>query len=243
MNRKNENSERFLTTYNELDKYMRKYLKENERIPHSELIRKMTKVSRIFIKHEYELRQYADLRNSIVHNPDKGYADPIAEPHDYIVSQYENIKNKVLNPPVALDHIAIKANNIFTTTLNSNALNVMKQMNENTFTHVPVIEDGKIIGVFSEDTIFSYITKDQGAIIDECLLIKDFADFLPFSNHQSEYYEFVPKNTLVIDIEEIFRNGIKDKKRISVIFVTEKGRQNEKLLGLITVWDLAGYER
>ena len=39
----------------------------------------------------------------------------------------------------------------------------------------------------------------------------------------------------------MFQNGLKGKKRISVIFITQNGNENEKLLGLITAWDLAGY--
>ena len=39
----------------------------------------------------------------------------------------------------------------------------------------------------------------------------------------------------------MFQNGLKDNKRISVIFITQNGKKDEKPLGLITAWDLAGY--
>jgi len=42
------------------------------------------------------------------------------------------------------------------------------------------------------------------------MLIKGFADFIPINNHESEYFEFVSKEALVIDIEETFQNGLKD---------------------------------
>ena len=39
----------------------------------------------------------------------------------------------------------------------------------------------------------------------------------------------------------MFQNGLKDQKRISVVFITETGKSSEKILGLVTAWDIAGY--
>lgn len=235
------NSEKFINIYNELDNYMRKQLNSDEWTTHTDLIKKITEKNKIFKRYKHELKSFANLRNAIIHNPDTLSAKTIAEPHDNIVKKYREIKNYVMNPPNALDTIAINTNNIYTTQMDAMALNVMREMNKNTYTHVPVVENGHLVGVFSENTIFSYIVKNEDVIIESEMLIKEFADFIPLNNHESEYFVFVPKNTLVTEIEEMFQNGLKDKKRISVIFITQNGKENEKLLGLITAWDLAGY--
>lgn len=235
------NSHKFISIYNELDKFMRKYLNENNEIPNSVLIKEMAKINKVFYKNKDDLLEFSRLRNAIVHNPNKKDADPIAEPHEFIVKKFQNIKNIVISPPIALKAIAIKAQDIFTAKMNDNAFEVMKKMNENTFTHVPIIESNKLIGVFSENTIFSFIVKNEEVIIDKDYLIKDFAEFIPNESHVSEYFEFVPREALVVDIEDIFRKGLNGRKRIAAIFITETGKQNESLLGLITAWDLAGY--
>ncbi|MGI6606689.1 MAG: CBS domain-containing protein [Peptococcia bacterium] len=240
-NLSSSNADRFITIYNELDEYMRKYLQEDERVPHTELIKKMVQKSSVFNAHKHELKSFASLRNAIVHNPDKKNADPIAEPHSAVITRYESIKNQVLDPPRALDTIAVKASNIFIATLNSNALNVMKEMSKNTYTHVPVLDKGVLIGVFSESTLFSYIIKNGVLFIEDDVLIKEFEEFIPIDKHESECFEFVSKKALVIDIENIFQIGLKDQKRISVVFITENGKPKEKILGMITAWDLAGY--
>ena len=116
-------------------------------------------------------------------------------------------------------------------------------MNEKTYSHVPVIENKKLIGVFSENTIFSYLVENHIIATDEDIPIREFEELIPVDRHASEYFEFVPRDTLVIDIEEMFQNGLKENKRISVIFVTETGKRSESLLGLITPWNLAGYLR
>ena len=240
---KGPSSDKFLAIYNELDNYMRRKLKAKDGVPHTFLLEKMAARDRIFSNNYLDLREFAQLRNAIVHNPDKFHADPIAEPHSYVVKKYEEIKNSVLDPPAALTAIATPAENMFTTTLEANALQVMQEMNENFFSHVPVVDkDKKLIGVFSENTVFCYLVKNQALALGENVSIGEFAEFIPIDKHDSEYFGFVPRNALVIDIEEMFQADLYINKRLAIIFITETGSPRERILGLITAWDLAGYE-
>lgn len=243
MNSKATNSSRFITTYDEIDNYMRRFLKADNYVVHKNLIIAMADKNKIFRYYKDDLISFAKLRNAIVHNPYRRNANPIAEPHDYIVRKYNDLLQKITKPPKALNTVAIRADKIYSTTLNNSALEVMKTMNKNVFTYVPVLEDGKIIGVFSENTIFSYFVSKEDVILEKEVLIREFIDFIPFDKHESEYFAFVSKDALLIDVEEIFKDGLKDNKRIATVFITETGNEKEKLLGLITAWDLAGYEK
>lgn len=40
----------------------------------------------------------------------------------------------------------------------------------------------------------------------------------------------------------MFQKQLQNKKRLSVVFITETGEASEKILGLITAWDVAGYK-
>jgi uncharacterized protein YutE (UPF0331/DUF86 family) len=102
MEEEKSNSIEFLEIYNDIDKYMRKLLNLDDYVGHTELVQKMASRNKIFSKYKDDLIQFAKLRNAIVHNPDKKYAEPIAEPHDFILNKYRNIRNKVKNPPLAL---------------------------------------------------------------------------------------------------------------------------------------------
>ncbi|WP_326908696.1 CBS domain-containing protein [Sedimentibacter sp. MB31-C6] len=75
---------------------------------------------------------------------------------------------------MALNTVVIHANNIYKTSLNSNALEVIQEMNKNTYTHVLVLEDGKIIGVFSENTVFSFFAHKEDVILEKEALIREF---------------------------------------------------------------------
>lgn len=236
------NSHKFLAIYNEIDDFMRQDLKETRYIGHSDMIYKMIKKGNSVFNYYYEdLKKYARLRNAIVHNPDQRIADPIAEPHDAIVQQYQELLDKVVRPELALDKLAIPIDKLYTITPNTNILKAMKIMNENLYTHLPVMEKRKFIGVFSDSTIFDYIVKYQGAVIDEKLAIRDLGDVIQIQNHASEAFLFVNKDITVIEVEDIFRKGFKDNKKIAVIFITDGGTEAGRILGLITSWKVATY--
>ena len=49
------------------------------------------------------------------------------------------------------------------------------------------------------------------------------------------------KEALLDEIEEVFAEGRKNKERIGLVFVTHSGKPTEKLLGIISAWDVAAY--
>ncbi len=236
---KNNLSEKFLQIYNELDDYMRKQLKIEQYVDHGMLLRQMADKNRVFSEYYKDLKTFADMRNLLVHNPYKANADPILIPHEYIVNKYEEIKNQVLHPKKAMS-IAIPIRLIYTTTLEDSAMEVMQTMNDKVYTHVPVIENNKMVGVFSENTILSYLIHHKDAIIMKDTKIEEFKDFIFIDKHTSEHFIFVPKDTLLIEVEEIFHKGLVNKKRIAVVYITENGKPEEGLLGMLTAWDIAG---
>ncbi len=232
-------SDKFLSIYNELDSFMRKNLNAESFVDHTTLLKNMSDKNRLFSSYFRDLKTFADLRNILVHNPYRANADPLFELHSYVVDKYEDIKNQVLHPPKALS-IAVPRELIYTTTLGDNALDVMQVMDEKTYTHIPVFEGDRLVGVFSENTVLSYLVSVKDAIIPKETKIEEFLEFIPLNKHRSEYFEFVARSTLLSDVEEIFRKNLKQRKRVAVVFITETGKPTEKVLGLITAWDIAG---
>ncbi len=236
------NSQKFLAIYNELDDFMRHDLNAEHYVSHSDLIHKMIKKGNSVFDYYYQdLKSFARLRNAIVHNPDKKTADPIAEPHDDIVKQYQELLGKVVRPELALDSLAIPMDKLYAVTLDTNVLKAMKIMNKHILSYLPIIEKYKLIGVFSDSTLFDYILRHQHTIIDANLIISDLGETIDIDNHISEAFIFTKKDTTVIEIEDIFRKGFKDNKRIAVVFITEDGTETGMLLGLVSAWEVAGY--
>lgn len=241
MNDKKTNFGEFITIYNELDEFMRKELNQDYWVSHSDLIRQLAKKNKVVKIYMDELLSFARLRNAIVHNPDKRHAHPIADPHDYIVQKYKKVLDNIMRPAKALETIAVRDKKIYTASLGDSALEVMKDMNKYAYTYIPIIESGRLVGVFSENTVFSYIVHTGNLSLEKGMKIREFAEFIPINKHESESFEFVSKGTLVIDIEEMFAKELKQGKRLAVVFITANGDPKEKLLGLVTAWDVAGY--
>lgn len=116
----------------------------------------------------------------------------------------------------------------------------MKVMQGKSYTHIPIIDNGNVISVFSDNTIISYLLKDEIVGVDEFTTFRDFEQFLPLNNHASEVFKFIGIDTLVSDISNIFEKELKMQKRIGMMFVTQDGKAEQKLMGIITPWDIAG---
>lgn len=231
-----ENSEIFLDIHNKFEKFLKKYLNIEGYKPFSELIYKASLTNPLIHNHKEELKEFAELRNAIVHESTEEVM-PIAEPHKIIVEQYKKLYERITNPPKVLD-IAIKAHNVFTSTLQGNVIKIMRTMQENVYTHVPILnEQGVIIGVFSESSIFK-ITLDQQMLIDEKTIVLEIQKHLEIKNRESEYFDFVSRNFTIEELRGEYLTRFNAGKRLGAYFVTEGGKATEKFLGLITVWDL-----
>ena len=231
-------SDKFIDLYNQLDAYMRNALKEDRYLDHSRLLREMSTRNSVFLDYLQYLLTFADIRNMLIHNPYKKDADPLFTLNGYIVKRYAEIIDMLLNPPKAIS-IAVPGAAIFTATLDTPALKLMETMTKKNYTHVPILKDRSMIGVFSENTLLSYLVANHEGLILEDAKISDFKDFIKFEDHMNEYFEFVSRNTLLSVVEEIFHKGMKNKKRIAVVYITHDGKSAEKILGMITPWDIA----
>jgi CBS domain-containing protein len=219
---------------------MRARLKSKPGSSHAALIEELASKDPLVQQFRRKLAAAAKLRNSIVHDslPE---ADPIAEPHENVVKEYEEILRLLLHPPEALE-TAVGASVIFTTDWQQRVVDVIATMNANVYTHVPILRNGAVIGVFSENTVFSYLAEHQCVVIDPNTRIDEFRDYVPITKHVSEVFEFLPKCASVIDVLLKFQDSIGDKKRLAAVFITDDGQPTGQLLGLVTAWDLAKTE-
>lgn len=233
--------EEYVRIYNEIDHYMRKVLNEEKYTEHSYLIDKMADRSSVFGRYAQELRTLAQLRNSLVHNPFMRIAHPIAVPDEKILAQYRVIRDMLLNPPTSLS-IAVPVHKLYTATLQTNAIEVMKMMKKHTYTHVPIMEGERMIGVFSENSLLAYIASNEDSIITKDLPISEFDEYIGLSTHPSEQFAFIGRRASLNDVYKIFNDALKKRVRIGVLFVTDQGKSDQKVLGIITAWDLAQAE-
>lgn len=227
-------STRFINTYNELSEYMESYLHLKEHRSHVQMLRIMTKKSNIIKSAFDELRTFANLRNIMVHDSTGKY-NPIAQPHEEVVKRYEQILLQLKNPPTAYD-VSTKAKDLIFARPDMRLVDCIKMMHDKNYSYMPVCVNFKIIGVLSGDSIFTYMRKNITTTIHKEFTVNDLGDCIV--NHLDERFDYVAKDTPLSDIIDMYSNDIQDGKRLGAVFVTKTGKDNEKIMGMISAWDL-----
>lgn len=233
-------NDQFLSLYNQFDGLLRaKYRIESRTIScvkryEDELKGSAFKSNR---NRGFAIESIRNVRNTLIHDA-KIYS------FEAFVISYELIDflnreiNLLTNPKKVID-IATKKDNIFMIDKSLKINAVIKYMSEQKISHAPIVDfKNRVIGVFSESTLYSYLLKNDSLSIDNNMIVNDILEYTNIENHTSERFIFVKENELLDDIQEDFIKKSKHEKRLVMIFITENGKQNEPLLGILTAIDL-----
>ena len=149
-----------------------------------------------------------------------------------------------LQKPQTVEAIMVKYQNVLSATPDDTIRPILKKMVEKTFTHIPIVENNCVVGVFSENTLLSLLTNDEIAAIEDGDTFNSPAikEIIQLEKHITECFKFVSRNTTVFEVKELFRQAIEKQERIGLVFVTQTGRSNEKLLGIVSPWDIPRFE-
>ncbi|MDO4206288.1 MAG: CBS domain-containing protein [Lachnospiraceae bacterium] len=183
-----------------------------------------------------ELDYIRDVRNLLTHRPRIGefYA---VEPTDAMLSLLEKLIDRLEHPLSAI-RIAVPLEEVLSASLDSPVLDSLEKMYKRAFSHMPILEDGKVAGVFSGSSLMNCVLYKH-IMFSGDLKFRDIKDTFTFDQHPSETFRFVSRDTLVSDISDMFDETLQQEERIGMIFVTENGKSDEELLGIITAWDVA----
>jgi len=174
-----------------------------------------------------------EIRNLLTHTADVD-GQPVVTPASGVVERLRQILNYLESPPMALEY-AIKAGGILKTTTGERALPLMQTMSRKGYSHVPVMRGEAVFGVFSVSTVFSSVLENGGRI-DGDTRVGDFGRLLPVDSHMCEQFGFISENTTLPEARAAFeRTG---RKRMAALFITDGGRRDGKLFGMLTPWDV-----
>ena len=168
---------------------------------------------------------------------------PIVEPSEALLGVLREVIAYVKKPMPALN-FATRRENLMIAYLDQNALRVMREMKKRGYSHVPVFSNGDFVGVFSVSTVFSYIIEEDDHCVDRQTTIGDFGHLLKLDHHNSEQFAFVSRRATYWDVRDLFeRRHSRPSSRLVAVFITENGRFGERVLGMITPWDIIGQEQ
>ena len=187
-------------------------------------------------KFEKDINLIRKIRNLLSHGECKVEGKTAIEINENIIEKLKEIISLLENPPLVTSRYITE---MFVVDLEEKLEKLIKVMNEKKISHVPVLDkDKKLVGVFSENTIFSKLSEDEIIEIGKEYKVKDYEKYIKLENHSSEYFDFIKRNEELASAQNLFNKSIKKDKKLVMLFVTENGKKNEKILGILTPWDL-----
>lgn len=233
-NREGSRSERFLKLYRVLEGMLdRRY---SGRAQGSVVMEYLRDEDSEPFRHELDVCR--EIRNLLSHNADE-QGEPLVEPSESVIRSLEEIVRHVSAPRFAAEAGTPKER-IFYAQSNDIAIEVMHRMRKLGYSHVPVMEKGRIVGVFSSGSLFSYLEKNGLDALQPDARIGQLKDVLHPEQHDSEKYLFMPESATVLQVRAEFENRGTRNSRLSAVFITPTGVCEEPLLAMLTPWDVLG---
>lgn len=229
-----QNSNRFLIAYNSIENSMKKYASSDYHLPFTKLLQISKKHNAIIRKYYSELKDFAELRNAIVHDSfDSAYA--IAEPHAKIVKKIEFIEQEITEPQKI---IPLFRNKVTTFQADNSLKDILNAINFFSYSKFPIYDNKDYCGILTKEGIVNWLA----ANVDKISTIS-FSDITvkTILQHQKNKnnFKFVSRNSTLYDVNEIFnKNSEINNKKIEALLVTDHGEVSEPLLGIITLEDL-----
>ncbi|MFR2760951.1 MAG: CBS domain-containing protein [Enterococcus avium] len=228
-----ERADIFLSTFNRIEKELKRQLGNPVNMSFSEAVRRLSKRRDNLIgDSENDLLQLAQLRNAIVHDQ---VADDfvIAEPNDWAVTRIKQIEESLLRPEKVLPRFGKKVTGF---ERNLPLVEIMKIITEKRFSQFPVYDSGKFMGLITLRTIGFYFA--QASLSGSVSLKERIAEDLLLGNGKRTNFKFVSADTKVSEVEKMFQT----EAILEAILITKDGHSDGNLLGIIRPRDIYSQE-
>ncbi|MBR6917182.1 MAG: CBS domain-containing protein [Clostridia bacterium] len=187
-------------------------------------------------KYYDELDLCREIRNILSHHP--YYGGEIAlTPSDKLTETLKEIINYVENPVRAID-IATHASDLMSAELDDSVSSLLFKMEKKGISHVPVMKDGVLLGVFSVGAVFDFMRSRPGVVIDSSLTLSEMKDFLPVNAHRNEQYLFCDTAATLQEVGALFSLAGPRQRRVAAVFVVKGSDKGSQVKGMITPWDM-----
>ena len=173
----------------------------------------------------------AQIRNIVSHNND------ILIPSEKFTKDFEEIVNKITKPLTVMQ-IMNRYDELKTCGLKTTIGDVVEMLNKSGFSTIPVIEGEDLIGLFTEKSLYDYLSLRSVKKIDKAMKIEEMIEAIDLNNHPRKYFEFVDINRNIYDAYQIFNRDIKQRREMLLLLVTHNGIAGEHLLGIVALRDL-----
>lgn len=228
-----QKSQKFISLFKKLERLAAKESSLSRDTAFSNMLAKLSKGNNIFSFYKDDLQQFAKLRNAIVHD---SVSDDraIAEPHDEVILKLEKIVGKIENPPKVYPEFRA---NIETVDVGAQISDALDRFYKGNYSQLPVVEHEKFINLLTTDAVARWIAanKDEGGYLLEDVAVREV---LPYKEFQ-ENYRFLSRSSTLIEALKIFKEVDYKERPLDAILITNDGKREQKLMGIITHYDVS----
>ncbi|MBQ4474502.1 MAG: CBS domain-containing protein [Lachnospiraceae bacterium] len=226
-------AQEFLNLYRELEEDLERYFQEKGRRSASPVFDYMN--SREGQPFKEKLDVCREIRNLLSHHANIS-GEPVAEPAAVLNDFLREMIDHINQPPRAID-FATPADSLLVTDGSRNVYDLMEIMDKRGFSHVPVVQNRRVTGIFSVSTIFSWELENPEGSLSLSTTVRDLQDYLPLSRRRIEQFLFATPELTCEQARTLFERRHRNR-RVGAIFITRTGDESGELLGMLTPWDL-----
>jgi predicted transcriptional regulator len=229
----NQNHKDFLEAFNEIDAFLRKELRFDQKPNFVDVLDEFCD-RRYRFQSRDELKRLARLRNFIVH--DKQINEPIIEVPDKTVKQIRTIRDSLLKPSLCGDLYKCTVHKLAPGDRISSLLENIKKYD---FSQFPVYDENRLVGLVTENGITKWISThmvEQGSLVE---LGDHTVDEVLNCDEKRQSYALLGRAQPV----DAVINCFEQQRKLEAIIITENGKDGETPLGIATVYDVVRYRQ
>lgn len=230
----NGRTEAFMTTFNELEQYLRHSTNSDRSVPFGGLISRAEDRQPAVRHYARDLREWSDLRNAVVHEHPRGKV--IAEITPEALAEFQQMADTILAPPPLYPRFR---RDVRVFRESDPLTEAMEDIWREDYSQIIVRADGELM-ILS----FAGITRWMGAAVQGTTIdLRGATVGSAMAYEKQGGIDFVPRTATIFDARHRFqRLNAKNDQRLRVIVITEHGDATESPLGLVTASDILSAE-
>ena len=183
-----------------------------------------------------ELDLIREVRNLIQHKDVEVKGKEAIYVDEVLMDALREIIGLVQHPETVGD---ICTRDLMTAGLSTPVKEVIDRMLDSSFSHIPVLdEQGKLLGIFSENSIFTRVAKEGLGALTESDCVRDFKPYLDIRDHVRDSFAFIAEGVATEQAVEQFKHRDKQGRRLAMLVVTRHGDPSEPGVGVLTPYDV-----
>lgn len=146
--------------------------------------------------------------------------------------------NTILSTTVTVSDIMLRYNEIFTASIDDCIFDKISVMKENDYNLLPIMDESKMVGLFTDNSLNQVIVKDNIFEINKTMTFEDIIHSLELNNFENSI-QFIKSSLPANELSKSYTNSFKKGEYITAYFVTQDGTINGNLIGLVTPYRIA----